>query len=241
MLSSEQDVKQIKSRVLHTMKHGPEFDLTTEQSKQLLKRHVNSNTTMAVLIIDINGSTQMSITLPPSKFAAIVQVFSQETRLVIIGHGGYVLKYVGDSVIGIFPAEFDKRKACENALNSACSILSIIGECINPILKDNNLPEITVKVGLNCGPCLVILYGKNIDIAPIDLVGPTISIASKITAAAQSNQILVDQSVYDIFVPDDSFRNRFTSIKLPYNKWNYVDKSSGNVYKLYSYQKASFS
>ncbi|MGI0034072.1 MAG: hypothetical protein ACRD97_12500, partial [Nitrososphaeraceae archaeon] len=95
--------------------------------------------------------------------------------------------------------------------------------------------------GLNCGPCLVILYGKNIDIAPIDLVGPTISITSKITAAAQSNQILVDQSVYDIFVLDYSFRNRFTSIKLPYNKWNYVDKSSGNIYKLYSYQKASFS
>jgi adenylate cyclase len=236
LLPSSQDVEQIRARVLHTLRHGLEFDLTTEQSKLLLKRHVNSNATMVILLIDINGSTQMSITLPPQQFASIVQVFSQEARLVIIGHGGYVLKYVGDSVIGIFPAEFDKKKACKNALNCAGSILSIIRECINPILIENSLPGITIKIGLDCGPSLVILYGKHIDVAPIDLIGPSISIASKITAAAQSNQILVGQSVYDIFASDELFRNKFTNFKLPDDKWNYVDRSSGKIYKLYSYE-----
>lgn len=191
---------------------------------------------MVVLFIDINGSTQMSITLPPPKFATIVQVFSQETGLAIIGHGGYVLKYVGDSVIGIFPGEFDKRKACENALNCAKSILSIVRECINPALGDNNLPHITVKVGLDRGPSSVILYGKSMDLAPIDLIGPSISMASKITSAAEPNQILAGQSVYDMFTSDGLFRNKFTNIKFPYDKWNYVNKSSGNIYELYSYE-----
>ena len=144
MLSSTQEVQQIKARVLHTIKHGLEFDLSTEQCKQFLKRHVNSNALMVILLIDINGSTHMSITLPPPKFAAILQVFSQETRLAIIGHGGYVLKFVGDSVIGLFPAEFDKKKACINALNCAKGILSIISECINPVLLVNHLPVIRV-------------------------------------------------------------------------------------------------
>lgn len=190
---------------------------------------------MVVLFIDINGSTQLSITLPPPQFASIVQVFSQETRLAIIGHGGYVLKYVGDSIIGIFPAEFDKKKACENSLNCASSILSIIQDCINPILKENGLPDITVKIGLDCGSSLVVLYGKSIDVAPIDLIGPSISIASKITSAAQPNQILVSQSVYHIFSSRDSIRKKFINIKLPYEKWNYVDKSGGRIYELYSY------
>lgn len=126
MFPSAQDVGQISARVLHTIQHGLEFDLTTEQSKHLLERHVNSNTMMVVLFVDINGSTQMSFTLPPVKFATIVQIFSQESRLAIKGHGGYVLKYVGDSVIGIFPAEFDKKMACENALSCAKSILSML-------------------------------------------------------------------------------------------------------------------
>ena len=236
MFPSAQDVGQISARVLHTIQHGLEFDLTTEHSKHLLKRHVNSNTMMVILFVDINGSTQMSFTLPPVKFATIVQIFSQESRLAIKGHGGYVLKYVGDSVIGIFPAEFDRKKACENALSCAKSILSIVRECINPALSDSNLPVIKLKIGLDCGLSLVILYGKNIDKAPIDLVGPCISIASKITSAALPNQILAGQSVYNVFTSDGLFRNKFTNIKLPYDKWNYIDKSSGNIYELYSYE-----
>ena len=64
MLSSTQEAQQIKARVLHTIKYGLEFDLSTDQCKQFLKRHVNSNAVMVILIIDINGSTQMSIALP---------------------------------------------------------------------------------------------------------------------------------------------------------------------------------
>jgi class 3 adenylate cyclase len=235
LLTSIEDVQRIQARVLHTIEHGLEFDLTTEQGKHFLKRHVNANTTLVVLFIDINGSTQMSITLSPPKFAVIVQVFSQEARLAILGHGGYVLKYVGDSVIGIFPAEFNKQKACKSALDCAESILSVIRECINPVLTDHKLPQITVKVGLDIGTSSVILYGKRIDSAPIDLIGPSISIASKITSVAQPNQILVGKSIYETFLTDPSLRNRFARLKLRYNKWNYIEKTSGNIYELHTY------
>jgi hypothetical protein len=77
MLASTEDVQRIQARVLHTIRNGLEFDLTTYQCKQFLKRHVNSNTSMVVLFVDINGSTQMSINLPPPKFAMIVQVFTR--------------------------------------------------------------------------------------------------------------------------------------------------------------------
>lgn len=235
MYSPAQDIERIRARILHTIKHGLEFDLTTEQCKQLLKRHVNSNTSIVVLFIDINGSTRMSISLPPTTFASLVQVFSQEARLVILGHGGYVLKYVGDSIIGIFPAEYDNKKASENALNCAISMLSVIRECINPIMRSKNLPEITVKIGLEQGPSLVILYGKSIDRAPIDLVGPCISMASKIMSAASTNQILVGQSLYAVFSEGDKLKERLTEIKLPIDKWNFYDKQTGNVYKLYTF------
>ena len=161
MFPSAQDVGQIRARILHTLQYGLEFDLTTEQSKDLLKRHVNSNTMIVVLFVDINGFDSNEYDLAASQICYNIQLFSQESRLAIKGHGGYVLKYVGDSVIGIFPAEFDKKKACENALNCAKSILSIVRECINPALKENNLPHIRLKLGLDCGLSLVILYGKN--------------------------------------------------------------------------------
>jgi class 3 adenylate cyclase len=235
MYSPAQDIERIRARILHTIKHGLEFDLTTDQCKQLLRRHVNSNTTVVVLFIDINDSTRMSISLPPTTFASLVQIFSQEARLVILGHGGYVLKYVGDSIIGIFPAEYDNKKASENALNCALSMMLIIRECINPIMRSKNLPEIAVKIGLEHGPSLVILYGKSLDKAPIDLVGPCISMASKIMSAASPNQILVGQSLFAAFSDDDKLIRRFTEIQLPADKWNFHDKHSGNIYKLYNF------
>ncbi len=91
-------------------------------------------------------------------------------------------------------------------------------------------------MGLDCGPSLVILYGKSVNTAPIDIVGPSISIASKIASVAQLNQVLVGQSLYDIFASDDSYNHRFINVKLPNDKWNYVKPSSGNNYELYSYQ-----
>lgn len=53
--------------------------------------------------------------------------------MIIAGHGGYVLKYVGDVVIGIFPAEFDSQKACFKALASAKTMVRIITKVINPV------------------------------------------------------------------------------------------------------------
>ena len=55
---------------------------------------------------------------------------------VIQSHGGYVLKYVGDAVIGFYPSILDRIIACMNSVKCARSILSMIKNGINPILKD---------------------------------------------------------------------------------------------------------
>jgi class 3 adenylate cyclase len=75
------------------------------------------------MFVDINNSTEMSLSLPEHKFALIVQSFAQEISIAVLGYGGYVFKYEGDAVIVLFPAEYDEAKACKNALN--CSIAGI--------------------------------------------------------------------------------------------------------------------
>jgi class 3 adenylate cyclase len=79
--------------------------------------------------------------------------------MIISGYGGYILKYIGDAVIGIFPAEFDSQKACFNALDSAKTMVRIIDQVINPVLY-NKLPKIQVKIGIDLGESMVVLYGK---------------------------------------------------------------------------------
>src|ERR671929_1281305 len=156
-------LNQIRSRITKTLNAGIQLNMSTQESKKLLKRHVNSKTNLVIMFVDINNSTQMSLSLSENKFALVVQTFAQEISIAVLGYGGYVFKYEGDAVIVLFPAEYDNVKACRNALNCSRAILEIIKEVINPAFKANDLPEITVRIGLAYGHALVVLYGKSLD------------------------------------------------------------------------------
>src|ERR671939_2070184 len=210
---------QIRTRVAKSLNEGIQLDMSTQESKKLLKRHVNSKTNLVIMFVDINNSTQMSLSLSENKFALIVQTFAQEISIAVQGYGGYVFKYEGDAVIVLFPAEYDPTKACKNALNCSRAISEITKEVLNPVFKINGLPEITVRIGLAYGYGLVVLYGKSLEKSYIDIVGSSISLASKVASIAQPNQVLVGESIYNILVSslknEEFLRNiRFEEVNL---------------------------
>ena len=184
--------EQTRARVTKTLTDGIQLNMSTEESKKLLKRHVNNKTNLVIMFVDINNSTEMSLSLPENKFALLVQCFAQEISLAVLGYGGYVFKDEGDAVIVLFPAEYD-GKACKNALKCSKAILEIIKEVINPVFTAHELPEITVRIGLTYGYALVVLYGNNLEKAHIDIIGSSISLASKIVSIAKPNQVLVGE------------------------------------------------
>jgi adenylate cyclase len=227
---------QIRTRVAKTLNEGIQLDMSTQESKKLLKRHVNSKTNPVIMFVDINNSTQMSLSLSENKFALIVQTFAQEISIAVLGYGGYVFKYEGDAVIVLFPAEYDPTKACKNALNCSRAILDIIGQAINPVFRINELPEITVRIGLAYGHALVVLYGKNLERAHIDIVGSSISLASKVASIARPNQILVGEFVYNILKSSAAVSNRFREVNLDPTKWKYLSRSDPNsMYHVYEF------
>ena len=139
-------VQQIRARVKKTLNDGVQIDMSTEESKKLLRRHVNNKTHVVIMIIDINDSTEMSFLLSDDKFATLIQTFAQETSIAVTGYGGYVFKYEGDAVISIFPAEYDQVMACKNALECSKAVLEIIKGVVNPEFKQYGLPEITKEL-----------------------------------------------------------------------------------------------
>jgi adenylate cyclase len=219
-------LEQIRARVAKTLTAGVQLNMSTDESKKLLKRHVNKKTNVVIVFIDVNNSTEMSLSLPEDRFALMIQTFAQEISIAVTGYGGYVFKYEGDAVIGLFPGEYDRAKACKNALNCTTSILEIIREVINPAFKENGLPEISVRIGLTYGYALVVLYGNSLEKAYIDIIGSSISLASKIVSIAKPNQVLVGESIYNILLSSESISdNEFIEINLDPTKWKYLSRS----------------
>jgi adenylate cyclase len=231
-LDSDSHLKSIQVRVQRTLSQGPPIDLSTLKCNQYLKRHVNNKTKLVVLCVDLVGSTKLTLSLLPHELISIINIFSTEMSMIISGHGGYVLKYVGDAVIGIFPAEFDSQKACFNALDSAKTMVRIITKVINPVLN-NKLPQIQVKIGIDLGESMIVLYGKNLDTSHIDLIGSGISIASKITALAKPNQILFSENIFENIanVPKDM---KFEKLDIVDESWDYINTKTSKILNLYT-------
>ena len=232
--------EQIRARVSKTLKDGIQLNMSTEESKKFLKRHVNTKTNLVIMITDINNSTQMSLTLPESKFAQLLQTFAQEVSIVVSGYGGFVFKYEGDAVIVIFPADYDEIKACKNALNCSSAVIEIVRNGINPIFRENELPEITVRTGLAFGPTLVVLYGKSLENAHVDITGSSISLAAKIASIAKPNQVLAGELIYNTIVSskDKGSLNKikFEEVRLDPIKWKYLSQSDPqSLYHVYEY------
>jgi adenylate cyclase len=56
---------------------------------------------------------------PQELISIIINIFLTEMSMIISGYKGYVLKYKGDAVIGIFPVDFDSQKACISSIMCA--------------------------------------------------------------------------------------------------------------------------
>ncbi len=231
-MDSDSHLKSIQIRVQRTLSQGPPIDLSTLKCNQYLRRHVNNKTKLVVLCVDLVGSTKLTLSLLSHELISIINIFSTEMSMIISGHGGYVLKYVGDAVIGIFPAEFDSQKACFNALDSAKTMIRIITQVINQVL-DNKLPQIQVKIGIDLGESMIVLYGKNLDTSHIDLIGASISIASKITALAKPNQILISENIFENIA--NVYKDmKFEKLGILNESWDYINTKTSKILNVYA-------
>lgn len=232
-LDSETMILETQKRVWGALKKGYEYSGLVDESDQFLRKNVFSKLDMVTLYVDLVGSTTMTLEMPAEKIAIIVSSFSQEMASVIRQHHGYVLKFVGDAVIGYFVAEGNGLLAADNAVNCAKSMISIIQKGINPILNQYDYPDLMVKIGADYGQNIVVRYGSDPENSHVDLMGPAMNIAAKIQAMAKPNQILIGSDVYEKLHPNS--QKEFKQIIWRNDEWRYRSRLTGEIYKVYEY------
>ena len=231
-LDSETMILETQKRVWAALKKGYEYSGLIDESDNFLRKNVFSKLDMVVLYVDLVGSTTMTLEMPPEKIAIIISSFSQEMAAVIRQHHGYVLKFVGDAVIGYFVG--DKMQTGDNAVNCAKSMISIIQKGINPILNQYDYPDLMVKIGVDFGQNIVVRYGADVENSHVDLMGPAMNIAAKIQNMAKPNQILIGSDVYQRLHP--SSQKDFTQVIWTKEEWKYRSRTTGETYNVYEYK-----
>lgn len=230
-IDSETLIKETQKRVWRALKSGYEYLPVEDESDAFLRKHVSSRMKMVVLYVDLVGSTNIALELPEDKVAIIITCFAQEMASTIRHHNGYVLKFVGDAVIGYFVAEENQLQAADNAAMCAKSMISVIQKGINPILNQYDYPDLAIKIGIDYGENMIVRYGADVKKSHVDILGPTMNIAAKIQSMAKPNQILVGDDVYARVHP--SIQPSFEKLVWKNKEWKY-HRSSGELYPVYA-------
>lgn len=241
VVDTDAAVKNAQERVWRALRFEPQFNLSTEETSNILEKFVKSKITFVILHIDIVGSTKLSMTLPADRLATIVQSFTQEMSALVTAYGGFVLKYVGDAILAFFLADWSNlRVPCANAVACAQAMIKVMDQGVNPILNQYDYPELHVRVGIDVGDNVVVQYGWDahtledgvqIKRPHLDILGYTINVTTKMTALANPDQIVIGQFVYEAL--DDAQKKRFAPVKVSPQIWDYVSDHTGKIYVLY--------
>ena len=155
---------------------------------------------LTVCFIDIVGYTARSRGLEGSELVSWVEQFEQETTLLVVDHGGQVIKTIGDEIlftVGSPAAAVDIALA-----------LTARG-------TDEEDPFPAVRVGISHGPVVRRLG---------DVFGSTVNAAARLTSAARPGTVVVDLGVHEALGSHDASDLRWRKLRrVPAKGFSHLD------------------
>ena len=261
IIDVESVIKDSQVRIWKSLKANPEFNISLNESQKILENFMESKIKLVILNIDLVGSTKMSLNLPIDRLTTIIRAFAQEMTILISMYGGYVLKYIGDAVLAFFVVDTKNTKdsydnenkakdrsnnndnfdslSYSNVLSCAYTMIKVVQEGINPILNQNDYPDLKVRIGINFGEIAVVKYGIDIDEynnmvlkrPHLDLIGYTISIAVKMTSLAKPDHIVIGEDLFSML--EGKLKGAFKQLSITPDLWNYSTETTGKIYSIY--------
>lgn len=114
---------------------------------------------VTVLFSDIEGFAQIAERMAPAALMALTNAYLSATTDVIESHGGYVDKYIGDSVVAVFGAPLDDPRHAENAAHAALACKARLAE-LNGTSSAFQGITVAQRIGINSGEALVGNFGS---------------------------------------------------------------------------------
>ncbi|WP_038972014.1 CHASE2 domain-containing protein, partial [Bradyrhizobium genomosp. III] len=103
---------------------------------------------------DLSGFSSIAETMTPGALVTLMNEYLSAMTDIIEGHGGYVDKYIGDSIVAMFGAPADDPAHAANAVRAALKCHEKLSElnASNPAFAGHGLSH---RIGLNSGEAVV--------------------------------------------------------------------------------------
>ena len=145
----------------------------------------------SILFTDIRGFTSFSETREPEKVVdALNEYFSIATHY-ILEYGGYVDKFIGDAVLGVFGVPVPSTDHAERAVKAAFYMQKELQERGK---KGNELLS-RIGIGINSGVVVSGNIGSSVKME-YTVIGDSVNVASRLNGLAGAGEIIISQSTF---------------------------------------------
>ncbi len=158
----------------------------------------------SIIFTDIRGFTRHAETLEPEDLVAQLNVYLEIVAEVISAQGGYVDKFIGDAVLGVFGVPVPLADHADQALNAALEIqrrLSAERHAGNALLE-------AVGISIHTGMVLSGNIGSRRRLE-YTVIGDSVNVAASLNGVAGPGEIVITQSCHT------SINQTIDVIKLP--------------------------
>jgi adenylate cyclase len=163
----------------------------------LIKRGESVTIAAAIWQCDLRDFTAMSNQLPRDEVLAILNDYFDAVTRPVLARGGEILKFIGDSVLAIFPMkdDLDRDEKCRTALTAAEEALEAMRD-VNELRASAGKAPLGVGIGLHAGS---VSYGNIGSQTRLDftVIGPAVNLAARITGLCRPlNQRLLASKAF---------------------------------------------
>jgi adenylate cyclase len=158
--------------------------------------------TMATIFFcDIVGFTSLCESCRPRQLQQVLNIFFKTVNEVIFEQQGTLDKFIGDAAMAIFGAPLPQEDAPVRAIRSALKIRAKLNTALKKV--DETL-RFSVRYGINSGPAVAGNFGSD-ERMEYTILGHAVNVASRISRAADPNQVLVGVDTYEAVHNKDEF------------------------------------
>jgi adenylate cyclase len=153
-----------------------------DAGERILKGHIQRGDTELIDCViwfsDLRGFTSLSGERQPREIIAVLNEFFECQVPAIEGHGGQVLKFIGDGLLAIFPVKGDARGVGESAVKATRAAFAAL-EKLNHARATRSDAPLAFGVALHLGE---VAYGNIGGSSRLDFtaIGPAVNLASRI-------------------------------------------------------------
>jgi class 3 adenylate cyclase len=147
---------------------------------------------VVVLMSDLRGFSELSERLGPAAMIGLLNRYLARMTPVILAHGGMINEFIGDAILVLFGAPFQRADDADRAVRCAWAMQRALAE-LDAEHRAQGLPELAMGIGVHSGLVVAGNIGSP-DRIKYGVVGPAVNLTARLQALSEGGEVLVSEA-----------------------------------------------